>query len=537
MFKAGFILSLERVIIITGILLFFILSLKHWNFFFVPNIDIYQYLCEARIYYQGAFPNFVHPQPLYSLLIFPVSILFSSFNYPEIKAGIAINLLSTTFSLYLLWLLSKRYLSAAWRMLLMILVITHPLVFYTAVNTTPEAFLLLFVLSALVFYPSKANLAYLFAMLAAFVKYEGYVVVAMLVLTDALILFQQNNIQETTRSKLKRAFASRTIALISIACLVIWQVITFSHNYQVRGAANYYFEEIQETVQPLPDWRKTSRLIDLLQAHPSIYNTSNEDNDLFEMVILVTMLGIVGYKSYQKGQWPLFQSVGFCAGYLLIHTFFPAYSPRYFTPILSFMFLYLCILLQYGTNLTQKYKYAISLVISALVIGWIFDLWNYKYDFFMVRDKYLQAEERLAGDWLNNFTVDEEHYAILTTDGQSISNYIDGSKIKNPFKDGIMNRPLCEGYPFSINSNQSKISFYTSTYLSSPQCNSAMCLVELLPSSFNKIFVIHSSNSDFTLSEYELETGCFEKITTLTDGDPFMRRFVNIYEFQKDICI
>lgn len=540
MIGSSFLLKIERVLVLTGILVFFILSVLHWDFLFVSNVDIYQYLCDARIYYQGGFPQYVQPQPLYSLLIFPFSILFSSFTFPELKAGIAINLISNTMALYLTWLLSKRYLTVIWRLLLMILLLAHPLIFFTAVNTTSEPLLWLFVTSALYFYPSKPNIGYLFAVIAAFAKYEGFAILGMLLITDGLVFFQLKKSGQSLVAKLKRIFSSRVLALMSIGCLLIWQATTFSYNYDARGSANFYFEEIQQSNKHFLDWRESSRIIDLLLADSDLYSSEYVKNNFFEVLILLSLFTIIGFKSYQKKEWPLFQSVGFCLGYLVIHMIFPAYEVRYFMPILGFIFLYICITFQWIAHQFKNSNLFLSLIALALVAGWLYDLRHYKYSDFLEQSRYPDAEERLAGEWLNAFSYERKEYAVLAESAQRISSHLDESNIKNPFKHGILNRPLCDGNPNSVESNGAIITFYNSSLLGPSDCRTPSCLVRFLPYTYEKVFVVNTEFDAFKMNENEIEIGsegiCFKKLVSLNDDDLFNPGFVEIYEYQKDVC-
>lgn len=253
--------------------------------------------------------------------------------------------------------------------------------------------------------------------------------------------------------------------------------------------------------------------------------------DMFEFVLLLSILLGTTLKAIQSKNQDLIQSVFFVGGYLLVHTFFPAYNPRYFLPVLPFLF-YFCLILikSVGDSLNQLNSKFFFIVILLLSFGIVFDLVNHQYSDFLKMDQYLQAGKRLGGEWLNDFSSDQD-ITVISNGEKQIMSYIESSNVKYPFSSGNP-RPLCDFSSTHRNSKGVSISYLGYNHNNQFKCADVLCLIHSSQITSPKILVLQTDNSNMRLSNFvsNNDISCF---TPLYESH-LNESYTKIYEFNNN---
>ena len=524
---------LEIILVFTLVILFAVFATQNFDWFFVPNIDIFQYLCEARMFYTGVLPDYIHPQPLYSLLLYPSSWLFQHVGFPEFFAGKTINLLANCMTLIALYIFSKKYLPLMMRFIFMVLLISHPLLLYTSVNTTPEPLLLVFVCLSLISYRKSPQQSITFAVMAAFVKYEGFIILSALLAIGVVKMIKLFSKKQITTKLVNKLFRTYSIPIVALFILFIWTISSISYNNKQIGSPIFFVTEVTEGVEYIPDLRKITRLIDMLQANVAIYNTNFTNLDMFEFALLVSILLFTVVISKTTKDIELFLSVFFVTGYLLVHTFFPAYNPRYFFPIVPFLFLFCLILVNsIREKIDRPYSKIVFVIMLLLTFGVVTDLSKYKYFDFMKMDQYLQAGKRLAGEWLNQY-YSEQDIVVISNGEKQIMSYIESSSIKHPFSTDI-SQPLCNFEKTHINQRGSTIRYYDIGERKTLGCETILCIIRKVGFRNNKVMVIETDSFSLSLEDTNaVDESCFTQLYESQLGNSY----VKIYEFNSGCLV
>ncbi len=192
--------------------LFAIFVAQHFNNFYVPDSDFFDYRDKAISIRNFENPGLSKRPPLYAALIGVTSHLFSGRDR-ELLAAVSISAAAAMACFYLLYRISFAFLGA-WSFLLVWMWALHPTTIRMAMKPKGEMLLLAVTLLAFWLYIRKSRLAYWMGFLGTTIRYEGACAVAGIGGSDFF----------TRKQKLKPVIYS----LLAISFLVIWTFLSSS---------------------------------------------------------------------------------------------------------------------------------------------------------------------------------------------------------------------------------------------------------------------------------------------------------------------
>lgn len=318
----------------------------NFNFFStMANSDIIQFLLDGRIYHSLQLPHNIHASPLYPILITFVSYFFKDHVIlHEIAAARFINIISTIGSLTLLYLLASKQSNKVLALGVVILAMLHPWTFMMAVGDYSETLFTFFTLLSLYFMANKKNmsLAFLLAGISFLVRNEG-------LLLFLSLFFVNNHSSKITIRELLTNFKKTIVIsgfLIGGSIIIGWTLIFITNNlysskHQPQYSENlqygyYFFYEIEERKNEIPELRFISNFPKFMFSFANYEPTSFRDPNLWVGIIIVAVLfhGFIASKSQFTKAISLYIIL-----YLGIHVLFPAFTHRYFYPLLFISFL------------------------------------------------------------------------------------------------------------------------------------------------------------------------------------------------------
>lgn len=213
----------NNLIFLLLFLVFAVQIARHFNDFYVPESDFFDYREKAidlRHFVEPA--NFKRP-PLFSLSVAALSLPLQG-KFRELYAAELIVALSALFSLLLVYSISKHFIGkhAFWLAWIWAL---HPTTLRMAIKPKPEMFVTVLILWAFDRYLKGDRKAYLIAFAATMVRYEGAIAIAAFAVADLLF----------SREKIK----SLVYAFLAGMPLVLW---TLLHSEGSNGGSygNYF---------------------------------------------------------------------------------------------------------------------------------------------------------------------------------------------------------------------------------------------------------------------------------------------------------
>lgn len=203
-------------------------SLLFWGYQVVPNSDFPAFVDVGRAILSGHIPTDFKRTPGLGLLQVALSHAVSS-PYPDLTAGWLLNAMVHPFTVVLIWMIGHRVIGKAafW---LALLAGFNPHLLRMLVDPIAETTLVFLVVLTLFFIFRRSPWAYLFAGMAALIRYEGAILIPIAFLLDVFH-------RPTWRSRL---WALLWAALASVP-LVLWMLGTAI--YWKDQSGTHYFKE------------------------------------------------------------------------------------------------------------------------------------------------------------------------------------------------------------------------------------------------------------------------------------------------------
>lgn len=396
-------------ILLAGYLVFLI---QHRTFFPLPNSDVFQYLYHAQAYLSGVLPCDQQVPPFYPFLLGSV-FWFSSFwfSYSGIEIAIFLNIIFSVGSLFIVWLLSKRLIANYLRIPLLFFLIMHPLTAYGALNTTPEPIFLFFTLLSFYFFETKKQLAFLCALVASMIKVDGLILVGIYVYTTLLPLIKLNQIQIKNFFSRCLQFCCQQLGfMLMVGVAGVWSLwsIAYGFLFNRNPETSNYLTEVLVRSSDLPEWRIISHLPRVFTADIQAFSSLTIKEDYFftgTIFFLLLLLGVT-FTHKPKQRTAVIIQWFYLMGYITLHFFFPAYSIRYFLPVLA---LFSLLSLNSFSIFFEKIKKNAPTILhlgigaSALLFLMQWGSIQYHYQFwpFLSADRLVANEYKWAADWAN----------------------------------------------------------------------------------------------------------------------------------------
>jgi hypothetical protein len=310
--------SFLRIAAYTCIAVFALLLIGNWDYFFVPDPDIFEYIDSGKWYLRLQVPDRVQVPPLYAILIALLSPVFTSLQHPEIFSAHLINISAAVVSLILVYSLLSKY-STYLALFVVVALCTNPVFFFQSLNVNTEVpFLAAAVVAFTLYQRGWYGWAYTVAGGSFLIRYEGALVVLSLLLVD--ILGKKGPVKIIRQ------------AAMGIGLCVLWLMVAHSHTSGGNIFGNAYIQEVLQFRSQIPNVELITRIPALL-----FDQCRNSDNGssyplCSGALYLLTASGAIALFAFGgKTYTGIFV---FSSLYLLFHILFPFSADRYAYPLL-----------------------------------------------------------------------------------------------------------------------------------------------------------------------------------------------------------
>ncbi len=283
--------------------------------------DFFQFLGDSQYYLNWQLPPFIQSLPGNPILLGVLSRLFANY-LTEIEIALWINAVSISLATFLLYKIlakdSRKLVFSA--ELITLFVISHPIIFASAVSNNSEALFSLFMVS--VFYlvqKKKIGLAVICSALGILIRYESAFIFG------AIFLTQLQNLSKKNLLKI----AKQSMVFAALALPILFALLTRNDTGSIVNTP--FLTEVFTRKDDVPEWRFIFNfpfaifyLPDYLLMKTSVY------------------MGIVGFLFWlvflhsrdrlKKIDFIARSAMLFSILFLVFHIFFPAYLERYFVP-------------------------------------------------------------------------------------------------------------------------------------------------------------------------------------------------------------
>jgi len=325
-------LTLHRLLLF---FLFFVLlhRLYYFNYFYVPNSDFFAFEIMAQVWLSFNLPENYARLPLYPWIIGIGSLIFQNNQYVLYFMEI-FNLLLSIVSLYLIYLISSRFLKKL-AFLVVFLVALNPLSVFITSQPFLETLLLTIILSSIYLDLREDNKRYFFAFLASMTRYEGFLLIPILVLKDLIYS--------------RRKLLSVILGFLSSVGMIIWMMLSYLNS----PGPNPY---IQATMTMKPVGPKF-----ILTIANELINFINPNNQsikgfivLFSLAVIFILM-IIGFSWFlKKSNREIFTILLFLISYIAIHMVFSYNLTRFVYPVLWILILLTVGGIEYISNVVNK---------------------------------------------------------------------------------------------------------------------------------------------------------------------------------------
>ena len=304
-----------------------LLYVPFFNAFAVPYPDFFQYCEDALAYLQGTVPAASKRLPLFPLVIGGLSRILPGPN-PIMLAAQLLNLALAPVCLWLIYRITRAFVGAAFGAAIVILCAVNQTFYYAAIEPNLEMTILATVLLTVHLALRGSRWAYAAAFLASLTCHDILPLIPLLVLQDTVL-----GRRPWQRSLALGAWAS--------AGFVAWTTFNLWHTTLLRHP--YIAELLARDGEVLAFLKGSLRVVaDFLPAPLFRF-------DLARLTIGLLQLGLLGggiILCVRRHRTPAAFLAGFLIAYTIGHVIFPAYLPRYTTPILWLMYLMMGIALE-----------------------------------------------------------------------------------------------------------------------------------------------------------------------------------------------
>ncbi|MBT3249556.1 MAG: hypothetical protein HN846_04800 [Candidatus Pacebacteria bacterium] len=371
--------------------------------------DFFQFLEHSEYYLQFKLPPFIQSLPANPILLGTFYRLFSGV-ISEIEIALWINAVSIVGAIYLMYVLLRKNTNQLIATLVSIFLITHPIIYNTAISNNSEALFTFFLMCLFLLIKNKKYyFAAILAAIGVFIRHESVFIFGSFLLTDFL---------EKRNFKLSLKY----LLLFSILALPLLYII-LTTNSQGTIADAPFLVEVVERIEDVPELRFFTHFpFSLLYIPGFLLSGQSIWYEIFGFLFWSTFF-IKVVPRISKNKLALIALI-FTFSYMVFHACFPAYLERYLVPII---FSFSLVLSLFVKNLTDSQK-KVSLIIFILVIlnnVWIIFPWWNKAKLMSLSSDYYAAQSILEN------TRNDGEYTILTPYPETLAYYYrDHSNIK-----------------------------------------------------------------------------------------------------------
>ena len=301
--------------------LFFVLlhRLYYINYFYVPNSDFFAFEKLAQDWLSFNLPENYARLPLYPWVIGIGSLIFQNNHYAVLYFMEIFNLFLSIFSLFLIYLISSRFLKNL-AFLVVFLVALNPLSIFLTSQPLLETLLLTTILSSIYLDLKENNKRYFFAFLASMTRYEGFLLIPILVLKDLIYS--------------RRKILSVILGFFSSVGMIIWMILSYLNS----PGPNPYIQATM-TMKPVgPKFILTiaNELINFINPNYQ----SIKGIIVFVSLAVIFILMIIGlFWFLKKSTREIFAILLFLISYIAMHMVFSYNLTRFVYPILWILIL------------------------------------------------------------------------------------------------------------------------------------------------------------------------------------------------------
>lgn len=320
--KKEYIIDLVALLAIVGYF-YILLSLIHPARHVDP--DFFQFLNDSTYYLTGKLPPFIQSLPANPFLIGFFS-QFTNGKITEIEVALLLNALFSTAAVGLLYFVTKKTTGSIYALLLSIFLITHPVIFHSAISNNTEILFSLFlvIILWLVSFGYKSIL-YFISAIAVLIRYEALLLFPTFLSYDLLL-----------KSNYKKVFLDSLLFIIPAICLLS---ILLLQNTSQTVVGTPFLQEVIDRQDDLPELRFFTNLSFVLVPFIKDYfypilGYIMSITVLSLMVILTIMTASRTYLFKTDKFRVVLVCLLFTFAYLLFHMLFPAYLERYMVPII-----------------------------------------------------------------------------------------------------------------------------------------------------------------------------------------------------------
>ena len=322
------------------LLFVFLYRLYYFNYFYVPISDFFAFRFNALDWLSFDLPTSYRLLPLYSWIIGIGAIIFPNNHNAMLYTATIINLLLSMVSLGLIYLISSKFLKKCAFLVVFLVALSPQLAKYTC-QPVLEMLLLTAILATIYLDIREDNKRYLLAFLASITRYEGFLLIPMLVLKDFIYS--------------KRKLLPIILGFMSSIGIIVWMTLSYFHSPYI----NPYVNEAMSKGMVGPRF-----IISCVRA--LIFFTPLGYHITKEVFVFVLLLMIVGFYSFfKKSSKAVFLITLFPISYILLHMLFSSNLTRYFFPVLWCPILFTVGGLEYGIeyiyNVIHKKKWFLNI--------------------------------------------------------------------------------------------------------------------------------------------------------------------------------
>ncbi len=325
-----------NISIIILILFFSISFLKDAVLIKVPVGDIFQFISDGRTYAQWQLPEPIFIPPANPILN---NILagFLKQEYPEVIAAFLISTWSNIILLFLILFYLQRKIKHKFLLIpFFILLVTNPVAIRTMLTGNSNALFGLLAFVNLIVYEKNKKIAYLLSAIFILVRYEAMALFGTFLLMDFYFSFSKNkktDIKFCFKNLIKETWFK--YAMIGLATIMSWFLfIILWNNHYDHHYGIYYAHEVLSRSESIPNLKYLLKFSNLFIGEDWWWDGQSAlINSLLTQISFVTLF-FAFLISFLKKNKVILSYIVFTVLYLLIHTFFPSASYRYFFPIL-----------------------------------------------------------------------------------------------------------------------------------------------------------------------------------------------------------
>lgn len=475
------------------------LLLLNINYFEVPETDFFEFFKDGQSYLQFKLPELLYGPPAYPIIISLLGMISNTQDAVR-NSAIVINILAFATSTYLLWRITKRQLGA-FALLLIALVLTNPLSYYSSLQPINGMFFTLSMLTVLYLRQKEQyKAAYLVAGFSFLIRYEATAMLVAMTLIDFTM--------EERKAKTARFF------LLGLSPIIAWTSVVAIQNALGSMQENLFIQEIIERRNEIPNTDAIS-LGPLFQFLPT-------DSKLMRLVQMVFYPFVfVGTLAFFIRRNKLMAIISiYILLYLITHILYPAFEQRYAFPILWAMYFLTLWPLHLLSRTRKRYKYIVILLalLTATFTGFAVVKNSSTISEYLLSRKDYLIEKKLIGIWLSETEFRNPNLVI------SFESWITRYYTNNP-----------------------RVTFHDESLQVLSRCDSVLCLIknQKYNSQRVNILFIRDSNAQEATGyraehngarfyqdfENSKDAKYFTPVTVLQSGD----KWVEIYQYQPPI--